>query len=67
MSKAFTVACPHCHVPVGTRCKYPNGEVRASHAGRIHAYLKTLKDVEDPEEGDSTNTDGNTPQTVNIG
>lgn len=67
MSKVFTVACPHCSAPVGERCKYPNGDTRASHAGRIHAYLETLEDEKDPEDGAEKEIDGNEHQTVNTG
>jgi hypothetical protein len=71
MSKVFSVACPRCGASVGSRCRSPNGDERASHAARVHAYLATLKDVEKPgdgspdEEEDSTKFGGNAHQTVN--
>jgi hypothetical protein len=71
MSRVFSVPCPVCKEPAGSSCKHPNGTWRRLHAGRIYAYLATLKDVEDPEdsedpdEDDSRNSDGNAHQTVN--
>lgn len=60
------VACPRCGAQVGTRCSYPSGLERAAHKERVAAYLKT-PDGDPFKNLDSRKSDGDAPDTVNIG